>query len=303
MNNLFEYSSFYWTRYERYDLRTTKGGQLYIVPGLGAKPEVYNPLEDKEQMALDALNVGMTCISRNPAGKIQKAVLKFITRYGLLGLMTSLPTTPNFMDYEAVYFPRNHFINAERLSTEEYISYFFPFEKLEIRKSGVEYKWDIEGEADMKALAMTFYEQPTAVNMSFQRQYAERFDWVVYQFKDLAYNLLGTFLYQEDYKILDEDERSLYRQSVSAFGSTAPYYHISFLDKSVRPVLVWDFYSLVSELQMLASAMLVDEEHPVKLCGNCMKVFVAENPDQRFCCPVCEDEFSRNGNGHGRKRK
>ena len=297
MKKLFEHSSFYWVRYERYDLRTAKDGQFYIIPSADAKPEVYNPLKDREQMTLDALNVGMASLLRRPAGKIQRSILRFVTHYGLLGLMTSLPTTPCFMDYDAVYLPRNHFIKAEYLSTEEYLSCFFPFEKLNIRKSGIEYEWDIEGETDMKALAMTFYEQPAAVNMSFQRQYGERYDWVLHQFRDLAYNLLGTFLYQEDYKILDDTERSLYRQSVSAFGSIAPYYHISFLDKQVRPVLVWDFYSLVSELQMMASAMLVDEEHPVRLCRNCQKA------DQRFCCSDCEDEFAIRGGMKNRKKK
>ena len=303
MRNLFEHSSFYWTRYERYDLRTTKDGLLYIAPSANAKPEVYNPLRNKEQMALDALNIGMASISHKSAGKIQRSILRFITQYGLLGLMPWLPTTPYFMDFEAVYFPRNHFISAEHLSTEEYLSYFFPFEKLEIRKSGKEYKWDIESETAMKALAMTFFELPTAVNMSFQRQYAERYDWLVFQFRDLAYNLLGSFLYHEDYKLLDDDERSLYRQSVSAFGSTAPYYHISLLDNPVRPVLVWDFYSLVSELQMMASLMLVDEEHPARLCRNCMKVFIADNPDQWFCCSVCEDGLASNGDKNNRKKK
>ena len=303
MGNLFEQSSFYWTRYERYDLKTTKDGLLFITSSSDAKPDVYNPLKTREQMALDALNIGMASISRKSAGKIQRSILRFVTQYGLLGLMTSLPTTPYFMDFEAVYFPRNHFIKAEHLSTEEYLSYFFPFEKLSIWKSGISYKWDIESETAMKALAMTFSEQPTAMNMSFQRQYAERYDWLVYQFRDLAYNLLGSFLYHEDYKLLDDDERALYKQSVSAFGSTAPYYHISLMDNPVRPVLVWDFYSLVSELQMVASLMLVDEVRPARLCRNCMKVFIAENPDQWFCCSVCEDKFSRNGNGHGRKRK
>ena len=31
--------------------------------------------------------------------------------------MTALPTTPSFMDYEAVYLPKNHFIKAETMET------------------------------------------------------------------------------------------------------------------------------------------------------------------------------------------
>ena len=42
--------------------------------------------------------------------------MEFVTRYGLLGLMTALPTTPTFMDYEAVYLPKNHFIREESMA-------------------------------------------------------------------------------------------------------------------------------------------------------------------------------------------
>ena len=73
------------------------------------------------------------------------------------------------------------------------------------------------------------------MNMSFQRQYAERYDWLATQFRDLTFNLLGAFLYTEDYKKLDEDGRRLYQRGIAAFGSVAPTYHISLLD---RPVLV-----------------------------------------------------------------
>lgn len=55
---------------------------------------------------LDALNVGMLMMGRKPETEVEKAVMEFITRYGLLGLMTALPTTPSFMDYEAVYLPK-----------------------------------------------------------------------------------------------------------------------------------------------------------------------------------------------------
>ena len=55
---------------------------------------------------LDALNVGMLMMGRKPEAEVEKAVMEFVTRYGLLGLMTALPTTPTFMDYEAVYLPK-----------------------------------------------------------------------------------------------------------------------------------------------------------------------------------------------------
>ena len=69
-------------------------------------------------MVLDALNVGLM-IRRSSKRKIREAIMDFVTRYGLLGLMTALPTTPTFIDYNAVYLPTNHFIREEVLDTKE----------------------------------------------------------------------------------------------------------------------------------------------------------------------------------------
>ena len=35
---------------------------------------------------LDALNVGMLMMNRSPEDEVQKAILEFVTHYGLLGL-------------------------------------------------------------------------------------------------------------------------------------------------------------------------------------------------------------------------
>ena len=67
---------------------------------------------------------------------MEKAVLEFVTRYGLLGLMTALPTTPSFMEYEAVYLPKNHFIKEESMATDQYLSLFYPFDQLDCGEEG-----------------------------------------------------------------------------------------------------------------------------------------------------------------------
>ena len=110
MKNLFEQSRSHWVRYDRYELKTAADGKRYITPGKNAKPDIYNPLKEAPGIVLDALNVGMLMMNRSPEDEVQKAILEFVTHYGLLGLMTALPTTPSFMDYEAVYLPKNHFI-------------------------------------------------------------------------------------------------------------------------------------------------------------------------------------------------
>ena len=128
IKNLFERSRSHWVRYNHYELKTGKNGRRYITPAKGAKPDVYNPLNMVPDIVLDALNVGMLMMGRKPAAEVEQSILKFVTRYGLLGLMTALPTTPSFMDYKAVYLPKNHFIKEESMNTDRYLALFYPFD-------------------------------------------------------------------------------------------------------------------------------------------------------------------------------
>lgn len=81
----------------------------------------------------------------------------------MLRLMTELPTTPNFMDYEAVYLPKNLFIREESMPTMDYLDLFFPFVKPDVVKRGVESMWNIQNDRAMMALAMTMTDKPTIV--------------------------------------------------------------------------------------------------------------------------------------------
>ena len=122
--------------------------------------------------------------------------------------MTALPTTPSFMDYEAVYLPKNHFIKAESMETEDYLALFYPFDQLDLVKKGIESSWSVSGDRTMVALTMTFADEPMAKTMSFQREYAEAYDWVAQQFKDWAFTLITSILYYNDYDLIDEDTRT-----------------------------------------------------------------------------------------------
>ena len=289
MNTLFERTSSSWVRYSSYEWKKAEDGKLYLTPTRDAQPGIYDPLRDAQQLVLDALNIGRMCMSKKPDPEIQKAIQNFAVKYGLFGLMTALPTTPKFMDYEAVYLPKNPFIKAESMDTMEYLSLFFPFEKPDVVKRGIESMWNIEGDKAMMALAMTMSDRPMAVNMGFQREYAERYDWLKQQFTDWIFIFSTSFLYYQDYDTSDEDTRNLFRKSMAAFDGNAPSYHIELLDK---PTIVWDFHSLLLGIQMMFSFMLTDEKTPLRLCKHCMKVFVASRPSNEFCSYECKNRHN-----------
>ncbi len=290
MRNLFEHASSYWVRYNEYESRKASDGHEYIVPSTDAKPEVFDPIKDAQNLVLEALNVGMLSMNRASSAEIKKAVMAFVSHYGLLGLMTAIPTTPTFMEYESVYLLKNQFIKDEAMETGKYLSLFQPFDKLKVIKKGKESRWDID-DRTMIALTMTFREKPMAQQMCFMRECGERYDWLVKQFKDWAFAFCSSYLYYKDYDALDEDTRNLYRLGMAAFDGIAPSYHIELRE---IPTIVWDYHSLLLAIQMMFSFMLADEKNTMKICTNCRKVFLASRPNAQFCSPGCKNQYNTN---------
>jgi len=295
VNNIFQKTSAYWAKYSEYEYRQGEGGILYIMPAPTAKPSVYDPLKDAETMVVDAINVGRLAMRDGGEYIPKQEILDFVAKYGLLGFMTALSTTPDFVDYDAVYLPKNQYIRDETMTTQDYVALYFPFDKPDFSKNEREARWNIQGNAqadkEILALALTFNNEPMAMNMTLQRDYAERVDWIAIQLRDLAFSLVSSTLYYEDYDRVDENTRDIYRQGVMAFGNLVPTYHISlYRDK---PTIVWDFHSLLRGIQMMFSFALTDEARPLRLCKHCRFAFIAENLKDIYCKPECKKKGKR----------
>ena len=285
MKQLFERTSSCWVRYDKYVIRKDAKGVKYITAAPDAKPQIIDPLEDAQAMVLDALNAGRLFFGKKATEREQEAgILRFVHRYGLLGFITALPTTPKFMHYEKVYLPKNHFIREEALETEQFLDYFFPFQKLNLRKRGMKSVWEVEGDTDTIALMLTFSNEPEAVRMSFLKEYAEPVEWIAKALKDLTFPFITSKYFYEDADAFDADEKKLMAQGVAAFGGIAPTYRIALLDK---PTIVWDFHSLLISLQMMFSFMLAENKTPLRICAHCDTIFVASRSNQRFCSNPC----------------
>ena len=275
MKELLKKSSAYWVKYDKY-----KWKHDYLMPAKNAIPSLYNPFKNMESIVVDALNIGRLCMKKDINNQILKAkIQKFACKYGFLGLMTALPTTVNFIDYDTVYIPKNRFINRETIKTDDYLKFFFPF-------STPDRVLNIENDNTLMAIIMMLSDNPLAVNMSFQRDYGERFDWLKTQFSDLAFMFATSNLYYEDFEYLSPDEKELYRQSMITCDLLTPTYHIELLDK---PTLVWDFHSLLLVMQMMFSFMLTDENSGLKLCRKCTKAFVSEDKKELYCSKCKEN--------------
>ncbi len=160
---------------------------------------------------------------------------------------------------------------------------FFPFHSPDVVKRGVQSRWNISDDQPMMALAMALANRPMSVNLCCQRQYAERYDWILQVLQDWAFTFLTSFLYYLDKERMDDLSKEIFHKGMSAFGGSAPTYHIELRE---HPTMVWDFHSLLLQVQMLFSVMLTNDSSTMRCCPNCGKVFVAENGGNDLC-PEC----------------
>lgn len=197
------------------------------------------------------------------------------------------------MSYDAVYLPKNHFLKAETMTTQDYLTHFFPFNKPDIYKDKSKAQWNVSINSNSReamAITMTFASEPIAVGLCLQPIYTERFDWLATQFRDWAFMLVSSALFYEDKDDIDDFTRDLYRQGVSAFGGKAPTYHISLRDD--KPQIVWDFHSLLMTIQTMFGFALTDETKPLRICKHCNQAFIAGHPNAAFCSPKCKNQFN-----------
>ena len=169
------------------------------------------------------MDAGRLFFGKKATEREQEAgILRFVHRYGLLGFITALPTTPKFMDYEKVYLPKNHFIREEALETHAYLDYFFPFKKLNIYKRGKAFQWEVDGDTDSKALALTFLNEPDAMSMSFQKEYAEPLEWIAKALKDLTFPFITSKYFYEEADASMRTKRGLWRKVLRPSAALHP---------------------------------------------------------------------------------
>lgn len=105
-------------------------------------------------------------------------------------------------------------------------------------------------------------------------------------FRAFAYNYLTAMYY---YSIpLTDEERASFCYSLQIFEGTVPTCHLELWD---RPVVMWDYHSLLLGLQMMFSFTITDPKSPIHLCRNCGKAFFAFRPNQLYCSDRCRRHY------------
>ena len=117
--------------------------------------------------------------------------------------------------------------------------------------------------------------------------YGEQYDWLASVFRDWAFTLMTATLYEIDRDRLDPMTLSLYQKGLMAFDGNTPTYHLELRE---HPTLVWDFHSLLLNVQLLISMSMTDEKNPLKICHKCQRPFFASKADAKYCSPECRDK-------------
>ena len=182
--DLFGKATARWIKYSEYDAVQSVSGDWYIIPTKDAVPSVYDPIEKAEEMVVEALNIGLKLMSgANDFYTDERMIAEicvFAEKFGLLGFMTGLPTTPEFMEYESVYLPKNRHIRKESMPSKEYANLFFPFDEKLNENPNPNRGYVAEGGGLVVSLAART--KPKAVEMTYQQTYAESADWLFTQF-------------------------------------------------------------------------------------------------------------------------
>jgi len=170
-------------------------------------------------MVVEALNIGLKLMGGarefySDERKIAE-ICVFAEKYGLFVFMTGLPTTPEFMEYESVYLPKNRHIRKEAMPSKEYAKLFFPFDGKLNENPNSNRRYNKENGSIMASLAAGT--KPKSVEMAYQQTYAEPADWLLTQFKDWAIIFVGSFLHYELVDTKEAEDAELYRQAINVF--------------------------------------------------------------------------------------
>ena len=283
--DLFGRATSRWIKYSDYEAKQDKNGDWYVMPSPEATSAVYDPIETAEEMVVDALNIGLYCIGPNPdSNRAVAEICESAVKYGLLGFMTALPTTPDFMEYKTVYLPKNRHIRTESMPSKEYAKLFFPFDE-KINENPNKFRHYTKGDGSIM-VSLAARNKPKAIEMCYQRSYAESADWLHTQFKDWAIVFYGAIAYRDE---KDAEQAEFYRRVIAAYDGNVPSFHIEMFDK---PTLVWDFHSLMMVIQVVFGLMFTDDSQPLRICKYCNRVFLAKHPKAEFCSYNCKNKYN-----------
>ncbi len=286
MNNIFDNFVFYWSVASKYELKKDKNGITYIVRANNSDYEYYNVFRSAKQIALDAVKIGIMCLNEEDENTTADMIMKFVSKYGMLGIMTDIVITPDFTDYETTDLIKNPFIKEKHMPTVDYVQNFLPFHSLDADADAVkEGAWKFDGA--FKSVIYGSNTEPISMFIERESVYGERYDWVKIVFKSIALVYLRAFYYYSDSLPCNKDK--IYEDNGIVYDNQAVSYFMDFKD---RPILRWNFNSLTATMRMMLDFIILTDFKIIKPCKHCRMMFIASRPNQCFCSYKCKNQHN-----------
>ena len=171
------------------------------------------------------------------------------------------------------------------MPSKEFAKLFFPFDEKLNENPNPNKAYRKDDGSLMVSLAVR--NKPKAIEMAYQRTYAEPLDWLYTQFKDWAILYYATIAHNQE---KDAREAEFYREVIAAYDGQVPSFHLEIFDKI--PVMVWDFHSLMAVIHLVFGLLVTDDKQPLRSCKYCNRAFIAQHPKAEFCTHGCKNKFN-----------
>lgn len=276
-----------WIKYSDYDLKETSAGDVYLIPSKEASFSMYNPFNVAEDLIMSLIIIGDEALklekemNEKNKEKLNKEILIFAKKYGLLGLISASVYNRNIIGDEKVLLIDNNHITKEKIMDEgRYVSQFIPFaEEDDIVINKYKNCVDIVKRED----SPKFYgKRPVVLDLVFSRFYSENIKWIIDFAKMIALHFNQLLVYKNTSIYLTEDVTIM----AGKFHAQKIGFTINQLDKTT---IAWQFDSLKTAVEAIYAFAVTDETIVFDRCKYCQNVFISNNIRAKYCSVSCRN--------------
>lgn len=290
-SSIFDKFIFLWVKYSSYE-KVIIDDETYIMPSKDAKPEVYNPFFDADEIICDMLNIASMYKNKyqhssDSKEKKEESILQFINKYGLPGNVTYATIDADILSntnakIKDINNYQNSVIPFNDLETIFYLRYFFP------DKNMVEFKENkgkiVIKENDNKINPNEKLKLSSEHGLVFSRNYCERFEFIYQYACDLysVFNMLKT--YNDDIPCDKEyKDRELKKFSARNIKFEFEYFSNEFWVNCSSN-------SLLNILDYIFMIKMTDSNMPLKSCKHCGKIYTTSDSRSEYCSFKCRNQ-------------
>lgn len=259
-----------WVKYSGYRI-IKRQGQDYIAPEENAVLMWYDPVEKEETLIADVLNMGKSIADAKNGEEMVTSALDFVSKYGLLGWMPSLPVNPYFYLESKVLLPENEYFlfSSTTKDTEKYL------EQFQAEPNGEK----LLGAAEKQG-------RPPIYDLVFSKNYCEPLDWIISFLQEMFEHFRTKEMLEEPN--YEPWERMILRKRIESLYHPGVPYVLRY-----DPVLsaCWVFDSLKMVVETACVVALGQQEDPVVACKHCRKYFYREDVRSAYCSHRCRNQY------------